>query len=47
MLIFPPTIPNYQLGTSPMNEMDQSLTSQDALLRQLKVNLHVANNRMK
>lgn len=30
-----------------MNEVDQSLASRDALLQQLKDNLHAANNRMK
>ncbi|KAA8537021.1 hypothetical protein F0562_029499 [Nyssa sinensis] len=43
----PPTIPHYHKGYSPVHEVDQSLVSQDALLRQLKENLSAANNRMK
>ena len=43
----PPTIPQYQVGNSPVNEVDQNLASRDALLQQLKDNLHAASNRMK
>ncbi|KAA8514958.1 hypothetical protein F0562_018255 [Nyssa sinensis] len=43
----PPTIPHYHEGYSPVHEVDQSLVSRDALLRQLKDNLSAANNRMK
>ena len=43
----PPTLPHYQVGTSSVNEVDQNLTSRDALLHQLKDNLHAASNRMK
>lgn len=43
----PPSIPHYQVGTSPIAEVDQKLASRDELLRQLKANLHAANNRMK
>ena len=43
----PPTIPQYHEGFSPVHEVDKSLASRDALLQQLKSNLHAANNRMK
>ena len=43
----PPTIPNYLMGTTPVHAVDQNLASRDAILRQLKTNLHVATNRMK
>lgn len=43
----PPSIPHYQVGSSPVHENDQNLASRDELLRQLKANLHAANNRMK
>lgn len=43
----PPSIPHYQIGTSSVNEVDQTLASRDALLQQLKANLHAAANRMK
>ena len=43
----PPMIPHYQLGSSPVNEVDQNLASRDDLLHQLKLNLHQASNRMK
>lgn len=39
-------IPMYHIGTSPVNEVDLELTSHDELLRQLKMNLQAANNRM-
>ena len=42
----PPTIPHYQVGMSPVNEVDQQLATRDEILRQLKANLHAANNRM-
>ena len=35
------------MGNSPVNEVDQNLASKDALLRQLKDNLHAASNHMK
>ena len=44
--LLPPTIPHYQVGMSPVNEVDQQLATQDEILRQLKANLHAANNRM-
>ncbi|KAL6329707.1 hypothetical protein AAG906_035355 [Vitis piasezkii] len=43
----PPMIPHYQLGSSPVNEVDQNLASRNDLLHQLKLNLHQASNRMK
>lgn len=43
----PPIIPPYHEGSYPVNEVDQSLASRDALLQQLKDNLHAANDRMK
>ena len=43
----PPTIPHYHEGYCSVNEVDKSLASRDALLRQLKDNLHAANNQMK
>nr|CAN75226.1 hypothetical protein VITISV_035857 [Vitis vinifera] len=43
----PPTIPNYLMGTTPVHAVDQNLTSRNAILRQLKTNLHAATNRMK
>lgn len=43
----PPMIPYYQLGSSPVNEVDQNLASRNDLLNQLKLNLHQASNRMK
>ena len=43
----PPTIPHYLMGTTPVHAVDQNLTSRDAILRQLKTNLHAATNRMK
>ncbi|RVW24823.1 Transposon Tf2-12 polyprotein [Vitis vinifera] len=43
----PPMIPHYQLGSSPVNEVDQNLASRDDLFHQLKLNLHQASNRMK
>ena len=43
----PPTIPHYLMGTTPVHAVDQNLASRDAILRQLKTNLHVATNRMK
>ncbi|KAH9763086.1 hypothetical protein KPL70_001057 [Citrus sinensis] len=43
----PPTVPNYQVGTSPMHEVDKALLSRDELLSQLKRNLAAAANWMK
>lgn len=43
----PPNIPYYMMGASPVHEVGQQLTSRDALLRQLKSNLHATTNRMK
>ncbi|KAL4318769.1 hypothetical protein GQ457_18G015560 [Hibiscus cannabinus] len=43
---FPPTIPHYELGMSPVHEVDQQLATRDELLRHLKANLCAANNRM-
>ncbi|KAL5560775.1 hypothetical protein UlMin_036986 [Ulmus minor] len=43
----PPMIPHYQLGSSPVHEVDQNLASRNDLLTQLKLNLHQASNRMK
>ncbi|KAL6323200.1 hypothetical protein AAG906_027482 [Vitis piasezkii] len=43
----PPTIPHYLMGTTPVHAVDQNLASRDAILRQLKTNLHAATNRMK
>ena len=43
----PPTIPHYNEGFCPIQEVDKTLASRDAVLRQLKTNLHSANNRMK
>lgn len=42
----PPTIPHYHVGISPVHEVDQQLATRDDILRQLKANLHAANNRM-
>ena len=43
----PPTVPRYELGASPVHEVDQTLISRDELLLQLKKNLTTAANRMK
>ncbi|XP_044489953.1 uncharacterized protein LOC123214237 [Mangifera indica] len=43
----PLTIPPYHEGTYSVNEVDQNLVTRDALLKQLKDNLHAANNQMK
>ncbi|GKC04118.1 transposon ty3-I gag-pol polyprotein [Tanacetum coccineum] len=43
----PPSIPTYQIGASSVNEVDQAMITRDDVLKQLKDNLHVANNRMK
>ncbi|XP_062105509.1 uncharacterized protein LOC133817113 [Humulus lupulus] len=40
-------IPHYQLGASPVDKIDPNLASQDTLLKQLKLNLYAATNRMK
>ena len=42
-----PRIPHYHACYCPVNEVDKSLVSQDALLQQLKENLRVDNNQMK
>ena len=42
-----PSISNYQVGASSVNEVDQTLVSRNAILQQLKINLHVAVNQMK
>ncbi|XP_010255217.1 PREDICTED: uncharacterized protein LOC104595968 [Nelumbo nucifera] len=42
----PPHIPNYQGGTSLVEEVDQAKLSRDAILQQLKINLHAAINCM-
>lgn len=43
----PPSIPNYQIGASSVHEVDQTMISRTSLLRQLKINLQAAINRMK
>ena len=43
----PPSIPDYQVGASSVNEVDQTLVSRNAILQQLKINLHAVVNRMK
>lgn len=43
----PPIIPYYQIGHSTVHKVNQSLAVCDALLSQLKQNLHVVRNRMK
>ena len=43
----PPNIPHYLMGTTPVHAVDQNLAFRDAILRQLKTNLHAATNRMK
>ena len=43
----PPSIPNYQVGASSVNEVDQTMVSRNTILQQLKINLHAAVNRMK
>ena len=43
----PPTVPQYHVGTSPVNEVDKALLTRDELLAQFKRNLAVATNRMK
>lgn len=43
----PPTVPMYELGASPVHEVDQTLISRDELLLQLKKNLATTSNRMK
>jgi len=43
----PLTIPQYHEGFCPVHEVDKNLASRDALLQQLKSNLHAANNRIK
>lgn len=35
----PPIVPNYQVGTSPVHEVDKTLLSRHELLSQLKRNL--------
>ena len=43
----PPSIPNYQVGASSVNEVDQTLVSRNVILQQLKINLHAAFNQIK
>jgi len=43
----PPSIPNYQVGASSVNEVYQTIVSRNTILQQLKINLHAAVNRMK
>ncbi|KAL8115463.1 hypothetical protein AgCh_022090 [Apium graveolens] len=43
----PHSIPCYNVGDSPVNEVDQTLRTRDDILHQLKFTLHAANNRMK
>jgi len=43
----PPTTPQYHEGFCPVYEVDKNLASRDALLQQIKSNLHAANNQMK
>jgi len=43
----PPSISNYQVGASSVNEVDQTMVSRNTILQQLKINLHAAVNRMK
>ncbi|KAL9394290.1 hypothetical protein Peur_013575 [Populus x canadensis] len=43
----PPSILNYQIGASSVHEVDQTMISRTSLLRQLKINLQAAINRMK
>ena len=40
-------MPNYQVGTSLVHEVDEALFARDELLSQLKRNLVAAANRMK
>uniref|UniRef100_A0A6N2LI73 Integrase catalytic domain-containing protein n=1 Tax=Salix viminalis TaxID=40686 RepID=A0A6N2LI73_SALVM len=42
----PPPIPHYDSGFSPVNEVDQQLTTRVEILRLLKTNLQAANNSM-
>ena len=42
----PPTIPHYQVDMSSVNEVDKQLATRDETLRQVKANLHAANNRI-
>ena len=43
----PLKVPIYQIGQSPVHEVDQALMTRDELLGQLKKNLAAAVNRMK
>lgn len=43
----PPSIPCYNIGASPVNEVDQILRTRDEILHKLKLTLHAANNRIK
>ena len=43
----PPTIPFYNEGLSPVNDVDQGLRNRDDLIKQPKANLGVAINHMK
>ena len=43
----PPTTPQYHEGFCPVYDVDKNMASRDALLQQIKSNLHAANNQMK
>jgi len=43
----PPTTPQYHEGFCPVYDVDKNMASRDALLQQIKINLHAANNQMK
>ncbi|RVW48758.1 Transposon Tf2-8 polyprotein [Vitis vinifera] len=43
----PPAIPSYEIGSCPIEELDDQMTARDELLQELKAHLHAANNRMK
>ena len=43
----PPAIPSYEMGSCPIEELDDQMTARDELLQELKAHLHAANNRMK
>ncbi|RVW64852.1 Transposon Ty3-I Gag-Pol polyprotein [Vitis vinifera] len=43
----PPAIPSYEIGSCPIEELDDQMTARNELLQELKAHLHAANNRMK
>jgi hypothetical protein len=43
----PPTISHYQIGQSPVHEVNQQLLARDVLWQHLKENLNATSNRMK